>query len=275
MYVSQISMLYTLNLHSAACHLYPNKTGRKRNNEIQKKEREKEVWTWVSWIGEQESGVCGKGGIFRSSVVKGWDKRSTVEGEGILQPPPTPSTVLCPCRTTPKLSHNSILTLEIREFAGTNSGKFWLCERQQKKQLHIKAWLQSLSSVQSLSHVWLFVTPWTAVRQASLSITNFQSLLKLMSIELVMASNHLLLCRPLLLTSIFPSIRVFPVSQFFTSGGQSIGVSASASVLPLNVQDWYSVGWTGLISLQSKGLSSVFSNTTVWKHQFFSAQLSL
>ena len=215
MYVSQISMLYTLNLHSAACHLYPNKTGRKRNNEIQKKEREKEVWTWVSWIGEQESGVCGKGGIFRSSVVKGWDKRSTVEGEGILQPPPTPSTVLCPCRTTPKLSHNSILTLEIREFAGTNSGKFWLCERQQKKQLHIKAWLQSLSSVQSLSHVWLFVTPWTAVRQASLSITNFQSLLKLMSVELVMASNHLLLCRPLLLTSIFPSIRVFPVSQFF------------------------------------------------------------
>ena len=177
MYVSQISMLYTLNLHSAACHLYPNKTGRKRNNEIQKKEREKEVWTWVSWIGEQESGVCGKGGIFRSSVVKGWDKRSTVEGEGILQPPPTPSTVLCPCRTTPKLSHNSILTLEIREFAGTNSGKFWLCERQQKKQLHIKAWLQSLSSVQSLSHVWLFVTPWTAVRQASVSITNSRSLL--------------------------------------------------------------------------------------------------
>ena len=125
-----------------------------------------------------------------------------------------------------------------------------------------------ISSVQSLSHVWLFVTPWTAVRQASLSITNFQSLLKLMSIELVMASNHLLLCRPLLLTSIFPSIRVFPVSQFFASGGQTIGVSASASVLALNIQDWFPLGWTDWISLQSKGLSRVFSNTTVQKYQF-------
>ena len=249
------------------CHLYPNKTGRKRNNEIQKKEREKEVWTWVSWIGEQESGVCGKGGIFRSSVVKGWDKRSTVEGEGILQPPPTPSTVLCPCRTTPKLSHNSILTLEIREFAGTNSGKFWLCERQQKKQLHIKAWLQSLSSVQSLSHVWLFVTPWTAVRQASLSITNFQSLLKLMSIELVMASNHLLLCRPLLLLpSIFPNIRVFS----HESGGQSIAASAATSVLSMNEYSGlisFRMVWFGLLAV--KGLSRVFPSRKIWNHQFF------
>ena len=82
----------------------------------------------------------------------------------------------------------------------------------------------------------LFATPWTAAHQASLSITNSKSLLKLMSIELVMPSNHLIFCHPLLLPlSIFPSIRVFS-SQFFTSGGQSIGVSASASVLPMNFQ---------------------------------------
>ena len=79
----------------------------------------------------------------------------------------------------------------------------------------------------------------------------------------------------LLLPSIFPSIRVFPMSQFFASGGQNIGVSASASVLPMNIQDWFPLGWTGWISLQSKGLSRVFSNTTVQKHQFFGAQLAL
>ena len=73
----------------------------------------------------------------------------------------------------------------------------------------------------------------------------------------------------------FPASRTFPMSQLFTSGGQSIGVSASASVLPMNTQDWSSLGWTDLISLQSKGLSRVFSNTTVQKHQFFSTQLSL
>ena len=83
----------------------------------------------------------------------------------------------------------------------------------------------------------LFETPWAAAHQASLSITNSQSLLKLMSIELVMPSKHLILCRPLLLPSIFLSIRVFSKSQFFKSGGQSIGVSASASVLPMNIQD--------------------------------------
>ena len=182
-----------------------------------------------------------------------------------------------------------------------------------------------LSSVQLLSCVWLFATPWTAARQASLSITSSRSLLKLMSTESVMPSNHLILCRPLLLLpSIFPSIRVFsnesvlrirwpnywsfsfsispsdeysgliplggmsvfyiasivymcqsqppnssrlqsfpasgsfPMSQFFTSGGQSIRVSASASVLPVNIQDWFPLGWTGWISLQSKGLSRVF-----------------
>ena len=72
----------------------------------------------------------------------------------------------------------------------------------------------------------------------------------------------------------FPASGSFPISQFFLSGGQSIGASASASVLPMNIQDWFPLGWTGLISLQAKGLSTVFSNTTVQKHQFFSAQLS-
>ena len=73
----------------------------------------------------------------------------------------------------------------------------------------------------------------------------------------------------------FPASGSFPMSQFFTSGGQSIVVSASASVLPMNTQDWFPLGWTGWISLQAKGLSRVFSNTTVQKHQFFSAPLSL
>ena len=102
-----------------------------------------------------------------------------------------------------------------------------------------------------------------------------QSFLKLMSVEPVMPSISLILCRPLLLLpSIFPRIRVFLVSHFFTSGGQSIGVLASASVLSMNTQDWSPLGWTGWISLQSKGLSRVFSNNTVQKHQFFGAQLS-
>ena len=78
----------------------------------------------------------------------------------------------------------------------------------------------------------------------------------------------------LLLLSILPSIRVFPVSQFFALGGQSIGVSASTTVLPMNIQDWFPLGWIGWISLQSKGLSRVFSNTTVQKYQCFSAQVS-
>ena len=100
------------------------------------------------------------------------------------------------------------------------------------------------------------------------------SLLKFMSIKSVMLSNPRILCTLLfLLPSIFPSIRVFPTSQLFASGGQSIGVSASASVLPM--KDWFPLGWTGWISLQSKWLSRVFFNTTVQKHQFFGAQPSL
>ena len=94
------------------------------------------------------------------------------------------------------------------------------------------------------------------------------------SIELVMPSNYLILCHPLLLLlQYFPTSGSFPMSQFFASCGQNIG--ASASVLPMNIQDWFPLGWTGLISLQSKGLSKVFSNTTVQNHYLFSAQLSL
>ena len=133
-----------------------------------------------------------------------------------------------------------------------------------------RVWGSWISSVQSLSHVWLFATPWTAAHQASLSFTNSRSLLKLMSITSVMPTNHLILCRPLrLLPSIFPSTGSFQMSQFFTSGGQSIGVSALASVLPMNIQDWFPLGLTGWVSLQSKELSRVFSNTTLQKHQFF------
>ena len=132
-----------------------------------------------------------------------------------------------------------------------------------------------ISSVQSLSCVRLFATPWIAAHQASLSITNSWSLLRLMSIESMMPSNHRILWHPLLLLpSIFPSIRVFSNKQFFPSGGQSIGVSALASVLLMNTQDLSPLGWTGWISLQSKGLPRVFSNTTDQKHQFFGAQLS-
>ena len=132
------------------------------------------------------------------------------------------------------------------------------------------------SSVQSLSRIRLFVTPWIAARQASLSITNSWILSKLMSIESVMSSNHLILCCPLLhLPSIFPRIRVF-------SNESILGIrwpkywnfSFSKSVLLMNIQDWFSWGWTGWISLQSKGFSRVFSNTTIQKHQSFDTQLS-
>ena len=121
-----------------------------------------------------------------------------------------------------------------------------------------------------------FATPWTTACQASLAFTIPQSLLKLMSIESVMPSNHLILCHPLssCLQS-FPASGSFQMSQLFAWGGQSTGVSASTSVLPMKIQDWFPLGLTGWISLQSKGLSRVFSNTTVQKNQFFGAQLSL
>ena len=141
----------------------------------------------------------------------------------------------------------------------------WICEH-----------FTSYSVQFSLFLVWLFMTPWPAAHRISPSFTSSRSLCKLMSIESVMPPNHLILCHPLLLLpSIFPSIRaIFPSESVFPSGGQSIGISPSASVLPMNIQDWSPLEWTGWNSLKSKGLSRVFSNTTVQKHQFFGAQLS-
>ena len=124
---------------------------------------------------------------------------------------------------------------------------------QQHESYNIK---QKSTSVQSLSRVWLFVTPWIAARQASLSITNSWSSLKLMSIE---PSIHG--CHPAISSSVvpfssrsqsLPASESFPTSQLFPWGGQTIGVSALASVLPMNIQDWSPLGWTGWISLQSK-----------------------
>ena len=136
--------------------------------------------------------------------------------------------------------------------------------------------ITGFSSVQSLSHVRLLVILWTAARQDSLSITNSQSLLKLMSIISAMPPTHLILCHPFLLPpSIFPTIRVFSNELVLHIWWPKYWSFASASVLPMNIQDWFPLGWTGWISLQSKELSRVFSNTTVQKHQFFGAQLSL
>ena len=123
--------------------------------------------------------------------------------------------------------------------------------------------LRNFSSVQSLSYVQLFATPWITAHQASLSFNSSQTLLKLMSIESVMPSNHLILChRLLLLPSIIPSIRVFSNELPLHIGGQSTGASASASLLPMNIQGQFPLGLTGLISLQYKGFSRVFSRAT-------------
>ena len=125
------------------------------------------------------------------------------------------------------------------------------------------------------SCVWLFATPWTAAHQATLSITISRTLLKLMSTESVMPSNHLILCRPLLLLpSIFPSIRDFSNKSAFHTRWPKYW-SFSFSISPSNEHPGLiSFRWTGWIFLQSRGLSRVFSNTTVQKHQFLSAQLS-
>ena len=134
----------------------------------------------------------------------------------------------------------------------------------------------SISSVQSLSHVRLFETPWIAAHQASLSITNSQSSLKLMPIESLMPSAISSSVVPLSsCPQSLPGSGSFPMSQLFAWGSQSIGVSASTSVLPMNTQDWSPLRWTRWISMQPKGLSRVFSNTTVQKQQFLSTQLSL
>ena len=138
------------------------------------------------------------------------------------------------------------------------------------------------SAVQSLSRIRLFATLWTAACQTFLSITKSWSLLKVTFIESVMPSNHLILCHPLLpsCSQFFPISGSFPVSQFFTSGDQSIGASAPASVLPGNIQDWFPLGLTGLISFLSKGLLSLlqYHSSKVSNFQssaFFMVQFSL
>ena len=151
---------------------------------------------------------------------------------------------------------------------------YWLNEHEFEQTLWDSEGQGSLLLLSRFNCVWLFVTPWTVACQASLSFTISWSLFKLMFIESVMPSSHLILCHPLFLQNPIPS-GSFPMSQLFTWGGQRFGVSASTSVLPMNTQDWSPLGWTGWISLQSKGLSRVFSNTTVEKHQFFGTQLSL
>jgi len=135
--------------------------------------------------------------------------------------------------------------------------------------------LSLLKPFSSLSHVRLFAIPWSAASQASLSITNSWSLPKPMPIELVMPSNHLILCRLLLLLpSIFPNIRVFSNESALCIRWPKYW-HFNFSISLSNEQDWFPLVWTGWISLQSKGLSGVFSNTTVQKHQFYCAQLSL
>ena len=132
----------------------------------------------------------------------------------------------------------------------------------------------TLGSVQSLSRVWFFAThgqqharlpcPSSTPGACSNSCPSSWWCHPTISSSVVPFSSCL---------QSFPASGSFPVSQFFTSGGRSIGVSASASVLPMSIQDWFPLGWTGWISLKSKGLSRVFSNTTVQKHKFFVAQI--
>ena len=126
--------------------------------------------------------------------------------------------------------------------------------------------------VRLLSCVRFFVTLWTATHQDSLSFTIFHRLLKLMSFESVMPSKILSSVVPFSCLQSFPASGSFSVSQLFALGGQIIGASASATVLPMNIHGWFPFGLTALISLLSNRVSRVFSNTTVQKHQFFGAQ---
>ena len=132
-----------------------------------------------------------------------------------------------------------------------------------------------VSSIQSLRYVWLFVTPWTAAFQASLSIISSWELAQthIHWVGNAIQSSHPVIPFSSCLQS-FPASGSFQMSQFFASDSQSIESSASASVLPMNIQGWSPLGWTGWISLQSKGLSKVFSSTIVQTYQFFRAQLS-
>ena len=147
-------------------------------------------------------------------------------------------------------------------------------KKSQYTQRNNKQSLKQFSSVQSLSHVWLFETH--GLQHTKLPCSALSPRVYLNSSPL---SRW---CRPTSSSGVlfshlqsFPASGYFPMNQFFTLGGQIIGVSASASVLPMDIQHWFPLGWTGLISLQSEGLLRVFSNTTVQKHQFFSAQLYL
>ena len=169
--------------------------------------------------------------------------------------------------------------LDYKESWALNNWCFWtvVLEKTLESPLDCKE-IQSVDpqSVQALSCVQLFAIPWIAACQASLSIVNSRSLPKYMSIDSVMSSSHLILCHPLLLLPpIPPSIRVFSnESTLRMRWPKYWSFSLSVSPSNVNTQDWCSLGWTGRISLQSKRLSSVFSNTTVQKHQFFGAQLS-
>ena len=131
-------------------------------------------------------------------------------------------------------------------------------------------------AVQLPSHVWLFVTPWTTTQQAPLTFTISGVCSNSLSIESETLSNHLLLYHTLSFSlQSFPASGSFPMSWIFTSHGPSIGATASASVLPMNIQGWFPLGLAGLISLLCKGPSKVFSSTTIQKLQFFSTQSSL
>ena len=138
------------------------------------------------------------------------------------------------------------------------------------------SWLpRLLVVVQLLSHLWVFATPWTAAHQASLSFTISQSLLRFKSIKLVMLSISSFVIPLSFCLQSFPASGSFPMRWLFASGGQNIGASASPSVLPMNIQGWFPLRLTGLISLLSKGLSRAFYSTTFWKYQFFATQPSL
>jgi len=150
----------------------------------------------------------------------------------------------------------------------------WHINLWSREPLPLSIWV--FSSIQWLSCVWLFVTPWTAAHQASCPSSTPR-----VHPNPCPSSQwcHPTISSSVVLFSFYPQSLLasgsFKMSQHFTSGGQSIGASASTSVLPMNTQDWFPLGWTGWISLQSKEFSRVFSNTTVQKHQFFGAQLSL
>ena len=155
-------------------------------------------------------------------------------------------------------------------FFATKDGEALYSQQKQDWELTV-AQIQ-FSSVQLLSHVWLFATPWTAALQAFLSITNSNACPSSRWCHLTISSSVVPFSS---CPQSFPASGSFQISQLLTSGGQSIGVSTSIPDLSMNTQDWSSLRLTSWICLQSKGFVRVFSNTTVQKHQFFGAQVSL